>query len=132
MAQVRRFRPVTTELRDADSMVAKFVKARFANLRDVQRQYRQGAPELIVPPVARAEADPGVIGTAADWLMRFLVHPSPDLTLARYGTSWSLEPLDRSVMDLFEEIVQTIGMDTEVSSFEGPVPGSALEAEQLA
>ncbi len=132
MAHVRQFRPVTAELRDSNSLVVKFMKARFPNLRDVQRRYRQDAPGLVVAPVARTEADPGIIGTAADWLMRFLVHPSPDLTLARYGTSSSLEPLDNSVMNLFEEVVRTIGMGREVSSFEGPVVGSTLDAELLA
>ena len=33
----------------------------------------------------QAEANPGTLGTAADWLLRFLVHPRPSLRLAATG-----------------------------------------------
>ena len=74
------------ELDDARSPVRLFLQERYAQgLRDVQRQYRAAAPPLQVPSVSRADADPGTVGTAADWLLRFLLHPQPDIHLAVAG-----------------------------------------------
>ena len=79
-------RPLTRELDDARSPVRLFLQERYAQgLRDVQRQYRAAAPPLQVPSVSRADADPGTVGTAADWLLRFLLHPQPDIHLAVAG-----------------------------------------------
>ena len=69
-----------------DLPVRLFLQERYAQgLRDVQRQYRAAAPPLQVPSVSRADADPGTVGTAADWLLRFLLHPQPDIHLAVAG-----------------------------------------------
>jgi hypothetical protein len=81
-------RPLTRELEDAGSPVRQFLDARFTSgLRDVQRRYRESAPPLAVPGVPRAEADPGTVGTAADWLLRFLICPEPDLHLVMGGAA---------------------------------------------
>lgn len=47
--------------------------------------FRQAAPPLAVPPVPQAEANPGTVGTAADWMLRFLLHPRPSLAVPRVG-----------------------------------------------
>lgn len=79
-------RPLTGELADIRSPVRQFFDSRFSSgLRSVQGRYRQSAPALTVPPVQRTEADPRTVGTAADWLLRFLLHPSPALELAARG-----------------------------------------------
>lgn len=54
-------------------------------MREVQRNYRAAPPRLTVHPAAPGAANPGTIGTAADWLLRFLMHPQPDLHLPLAG-----------------------------------------------
>jgi hypothetical protein len=82
--------PVTTEIADVRSPVRRFLSDRFTSgLRDLQRRSRQGAPPLVVPTVPPAEANPGTVGTAADWLLRFLLHPRPSLKLAAVGAALS-------------------------------------------
>jgi hypothetical protein len=51
----------------------------------VQRLYREGAGPLLVPGSDAVNA--GTLGGAADWLLRFLVHPTPDLHLAFAGAA---------------------------------------------
>lgn len=81
-------RALTGELSIKDSPVRQFFDDRFSpGLRDVQARYRIGAGPLVVPGVPQSEANPGTIGTAADWLMRFLVCPTPTLQLAAQGAS---------------------------------------------
>ena len=80
--------PLTYELALKDSPIRQFFDDRLTpGLRDVQAAYRKAAGPLQVPGVPREAADPGTIGTAADWLMRFLVHPNPSLHLAAQGTA---------------------------------------------
>ena len=76
--------PLTYELRLKDSPIRQFFDDRFTSgLKQVQATYRAEAGLVQVPGVPRDIADPGTIGTAADWMMRFLVHPTPSLQLAR-------------------------------------------------
>ena len=56
-------------------------------LKDAQAAYRTPHGPLLIPGVPREAADAGTIGTAADWMMRFLVHPNPSLRLAAQGAS---------------------------------------------
>ena len=78
--------PLTKELDDKESPVRQFLDERFTSgLREVQRRYRTAAPGLVVPGVPRDAANPGTVGTAADWLLRFLLHPRPSLQLASLG-----------------------------------------------
>lgn len=63
--------------------VRHFFDERFsAGLREVQRRYRQSSTALSVPP---GQANPGTVGTAADWMLRFLAQPQPDLYVAVAG-----------------------------------------------
>ena len=74
--------PLTAELGAKNSPVRQFFDERFTSgLRDVQRRYRQAAPSLVVPSADRQDANPGTVGTAADWLLRFMLHPRPSLAL---------------------------------------------------
>ena len=80
--------PLTAELNIKDSPVRRFLDERFTSgLRDVQRRYRQASPALVVPSADRQEANPGTVGTAADWLLRFMLHPRPSLKLAAAGAA---------------------------------------------
>ncbi len=78
---------LTREIDDKRSPVRQFLDQFTAGLKDVQRRYRQDAPPLAVAPVDKRDANPATLGTAADWLLRFLVHPSPDLQLPMVGVA---------------------------------------------
>jgi hypothetical protein len=75
-----RRRALTREIDDTSSPVRQFFDEQFtAGLKDVQRRFRQGAPPLAVPSVPSAEVNPGTLGGAADWLLRFMVCPDPSV-----------------------------------------------------
>lgn len=80
--------PLTYELAQKDSPIRQFFDDRLAHgLKDVQSGYRAAAGPIRAPGVQRDAADAGTIGTAADWMMRFLEHPNPSLRLAAQGAS---------------------------------------------
>jgi hypothetical protein len=80
--------PLTYELALKDSPIRQFFDDRLTpGLKDVQAAYRTAAGPLMIPVVPREAANAGTIGTAADWMMRFLVHPNPSLPLAAQGAS---------------------------------------------
>jgi len=133
--------PLTGELADICSPVRQFFDSRFSTgLRNVQSRYRQSAPALAVPPVERAEADPGTVGTAADWLLRFLLYPSPSLELAARGALWcGTRPRKPGLgmLAALEELAQTLGMTRADFRqgrrfFDGPVEGNSAEPGHLA
>lgn len=127
-------RPLTAELGDKNSPVRRFLDERFTvGLRDVQRRYRQPAPPLAVPPADRRDVNPGTLGTAADWLLRFLLHPQPSLALAAIGAD--LCGMD----DAFTDIAVSLGYGpgsgnarARSAGFTGPVGGNTAEPEELA
>ncbi len=127
-------RPLTAELDAKDSPVRRFLDERFAaGLRDVQRRYRQAAPLLVVPSADQQNANPGTVGTAADWLLRFLLYPKPSLALAARGAV--ICGMGRP----FREIAESLGYETDsdvvmagTGGFIGPVSGNLAEAEHLA
>jgi hypothetical protein len=103
----------------------------------VQRGYREGAPALVVPGAAQSEANPGTVGTAADWLLRFLVHPEPHLDLAIAGAALCSAAgihIPRVVLD---EVLSPLGMTVPsrpskvACSFTGPVAGTTAEPATL-
>ncbi len=129
--------PRTAELEKKDSPVRQFFDERFtAGLRDVQRRYRQPAPSLVVPPAARQDANPGTVGTAADWLLRFLLHPRPSLALAAMGAN--LYGHRSGMLDALTELAVTLGYDHDALSgkanggFHGPVTGNDADPGHLA
>lgn len=138
--------PLTAEIADVGSPVRQFLSDRFTSgLRDVQRRYRQGAPPLAVPAVPPAEANPGTVGTAADWLLRFLLHPRPSLKVAAVGAALSgRQPgapttgPDMGMLAALREIAGSLGLGREAvdgegqTDFTGPLRGSGADPEHLA
>lgn len=131
-------RALTGELADTASPVRKFFDARFtAGLREVQRRYREAAPSLVVPPVAASEANPGTIGTAADWVLRFLVHPHPDLDLAMVGCANCVAAGIRITRATLAEFLHPFGLaiperpSRAVTTFNGPSEGTDAEPTTL-
>ena len=129
--------PLTAELNSKDSPVRRFLDERFTSgLRDVQRRYRQASPTLVVPSADRQEANPGTVGTAADWLLRFMLHPRPSLALAAKGAA--LCGRRSGVVEAFIEIAESLGYDPEAvfdmsaTDFTGPIDGNDTDPDQLA
>jgi hypothetical protein len=126
------WRALTRELDDKSSPVRLFLDQFTPGLPDLQRRYRQAAPALAVPGVPQAEANPGTIGAAADWLMRFLVCPRPPLGLAAAGAMFAGD-----TRPALEELAGMLGMTVNDlrpvrEMFTGPVPGSDADPELLA
>ena len=130
-------RPLTSELDSKDSPVRQFLDDRFTSgLRDMQRRYRQAALPLVVPSADRQEANPGTVGTAADWLLRFMLHPRPSLALAATGAA--MYGRRSGMVEAFIEIAESLGydpgaaLDTGATDFTGPIDGNDADADQLA
>ena len=125
---------LTAELENKGSPVRRFLDERFTvGLRDVQRRYRQAAPSLVIPPASQREANPGTVGTAADWLLRFLVYPKPSLALAVRGAVMC------DMSRAFREIAEPLGYEPDsgvavagADGFIGPASGNLAEPEDLA
>jgi len=129
--------PLTRALDDRRSPVRLFLEDRFPNIRDIQRRYRENAPAQVVPG---NEANPGTVGTACDWLLRYLVHPQPDVHLALMGSGFIPQDGPGLAVAVFE-MCNTLGIPTggtmppaktPAPTFTGPVPGSTIEPELLA
>jgi len=120
-------RALTGELDLKESPVRQFFEDRFSpGLRDVQARYRTAAGPILVLGVPPTEANAGTIGTAADWLMRFLVHPTPSLGLAAAGAGLC------NMVPALKEIAELLGYaGMGADTFTGPVAGSAVEPEVL-
>jgi hypothetical protein len=130
-------RPLTAELDNKDSPVRRFLDERFTSgLRDVQRRYRQANPALVVASADRQEANPGTVGAAADWLLRFMLHPRPSLALAATGAA--LCGRRSGVVDAFTAIAESLGYDpdatryADATDFTGPMGGNNTDPGQLA
>ena len=71
-------------------------------------------------------ADAGTIGTAADWMMRFLVHPTPSLRLAAQGASLC------GMLPALKELAFMLGFrDGGTEQFTGPAQGTGAEPDLL-
>jgi hypothetical protein len=130
-------RPLPAELDIKDSPVRRFLDERFTNgLRDVQRRYRLPGPALVAPSADRQQANPGTVGTAADWLLRFLLHPRPSLKLAATGAS--LCGRRSGMVEALIEIAESLGyaadavLDRSATDFTGPISGNEAEPAHLA
>ncbi|HVV12016.1 hypothetical protein [Amycolatopsis sp.] len=91
-------RALTREIQNPKSPVYRFLADRFGNTKEVARQYREAAGPL---RISSNGANAGTVGTAADWLLRFLLHPEPDVHLAMAGAARYVGPkMVRAVADL--------------------------------
>jgi hypothetical protein len=128
--------PLTAELSKKDSPVRRFFDERFTSgLRDVQGRYRKASPALVVPSADRAEANPGTVGTAADWLLRFMLYSRPSLKLAAMGAA--LCGRRSGMAETLIEIAESLGYDPEAvldvsaTDFIGPIDGNDGDPGQL-
>jgi len=128
--------PLTAELADVRSPVRRFLDDRFGNgLREAQRRYRSECHGLVVPAADRREASPGTLGGAADWLLRFLLHPAPSLELAITGAGFF--GARSGLVGALAEIAGSLGITSAAATssggaaFDGPIAGSAADPELL-
>jgi hypothetical protein len=119
--------PLTYELAQKDSPIRRFFDDRLTpGLKDAQAAYRTAAGPILIPGVPREAADAGTIGTAADWMMRFLVHPNPSLRLAAQGASLC------GMLPALKELAFTLGFrDGGAEEFAGPAKGAGAEPDLL-
>jgi len=128
---------LTRELANINSPVRQFFGTQFTSgLKDVQRRFREAKPSQIVATVPRAEANPGTVGTAADWLLRFLLYPEPDLILAAAGAALC-EQGNMLFGPALAEIAESLAVPLPTTPgahvrFTGPVLGSTAPPELLA
>jgi hypothetical protein len=81
---------------------------------------------MLITGVPREAADAGTIGTAADWMMRFLVHPNPSLSLAAEGASLC------GMLPALKEMAFMLGFrDSGAEAFIGPTQGGGAEPDLL-
>lgn len=133
---------LTRELDNPRSPVRVFLDDRLsAGLKAVQARYRNDAPATILVP--SGDAHPGTIGTAADWLLKFLIHPTPSLHIpqrsARLLSAITAGPLDPNtiVLPAFEAIAEDLGVpeqaqSADVTTFTYPTAGSTVKPDLLA
>lgn len=135
MPSAARLRPLTREIADAASPVRRFFDAHLsAGLRGVQGAYRAAAPVLAVPA---GTANPGTVGTAADWLLRLLAHPAPSLALPLRGAEILDAVAATTLAPTLTELASLLAMpepdrSLTAASFPGPVKGNSAEPELLA
>lgn len=128
--------PLTHELKNPKSPVRLFIEDRFPNLKTIQQRYAQDRPEIVV---LGNEANPGTVGTACDWLLRFLLHPQPDVRLALVGVD-SIPGYGPHIDVAVAELLHALGTPLDQllppgapsPTFTGPVTGSVVEPERLA
>lgn len=126
--------PLTVVLKNKQSPVRRFLDNRFPNMRDLQERYRQQAGSLVVPD---SSVNAGTLGGAFDWLIRFMLHPQPDLHLAFKGVR-----LMRSteMVQAFEDLADKLeahqggflASAEPNTGFKGPAHASEVEPELLA
>jgi hypothetical protein len=79
--------------------------------------------------------NPGTVGTAADWLLRFLLYTQPPLRLATAGAI--LCRRRARLVGVLADIVASLGVGCDVleatdsAGFIGPKTGSQADPEQL-
>jgi hypothetical protein len=131
---------LTRELKKPDSPIARHLRERFPNVRDLRRHYAEAAAGLTpIEPRPGARIAYGTLGTAFDWQVRFLVEPAPDLHLAFAG-AWLA---GKDLFSLCGVLMAEVGGSLTLGRRPGPAPprpaapagghrAAALDAERLA
>ncbi|MEU5529301.1 hypothetical protein ABZ744_20415 [Micromonospora chersina] len=93
---------LTSEVKDANSPVARWLRARFPHHHEVQADYREAVgPARVLPSTAVAT---GTQGAAIDWWLRFLVDPAPSVRLAAAGLRTRRAPCRQAGLELLHEL----------------------------
>ncbi|MBL9007476.1 MAG: hypothetical protein JNJ46_24680 [Myxococcales bacterium] len=99
---------LTDSIKDPSSPVRAFLDEHFKIGRDkVTRRYAAQAPPIALD--GSKDANAGTVGTAADWLLRFLISPQPDLRLAAVGASYC-QKVGMNLQPALAEIMKILGV----------------------
>jgi hypothetical protein len=85
-----------------ESELSLFFQSAFPRREAFLKRYGQTSPPLVVEP--REGANPGTVGTAFDFLVRFELDPNPDAGIAMLGAALAGQPFIRLLMELAEEL----------------------------
>ncbi|WP_328415017.1 hypothetical protein OG470_22020 [Micromonospora sp. NBC_00389] len=119
---------LTVTLSNRNSPARLFIQERFGRWQDLQARYRESVGSLVVPG---SQVNPGTIGTAFDWMVRFMVYPRPDLRLALLGAR--TPPLRHAVHELARTLnYSQSGGSVGTSRFTGPAAGSEADHQLVA
>lgn len=95
-----RYSSLTAAIDDPGSPLRQYLERRFPNRRDVQTQYRTAAGPQLVPG---SGANPGTLGAAFDYLVRFTVAPD----LAADAMAGFATPVTRVVVREMAEVARS-------------------------
>lgn len=99
---------LTDSIKDPSSPVRAFLDEHFSSgLSKVTRRYAAEAPPIAVE--GNKDANAGTVGTAADWLLRFLISPQPDLRLAAVGATYC-QKVEMNLQPALAEIMKALGV----------------------
>ncbi|MFJ6154282.1 hypothetical protein [Micromonospora profundi] len=119
---------LTVALSNRASPARLFIQGRFGHWQDLQARYWESVGSLVVPG---SKANPGTVGSAFDWMVRFMVHPRPDLRLALLGAR--IPPLRHAVRELARTLNYSESGDSMgASRFTGPAAGSEVDHQLVA
>ncbi|MEW2144198.1 hypothetical protein AB0869_15440 [Micromonospora vinacea] len=119
---------LTVALSNRALPVRLFIQERFGRWQDLQARYRESVGSLVV---SGSQANPGTIGSAFDWMVRFMVHPSPDLRLALLGAR--TPPLRHALHELARTLnYSESGGSVGAFRFTGPAAGSEADHQLVA
>ncbi|SFR71785.1 hypothetical protein SAMN04488591_3122 [Microbacterium azadirachtae] len=77
-----RYSNLSAAIRDKQSPLRVWLSEMFPNTREVQADYRKNDPVIVVDG---GEANPGTLGSAFDFAMRYELKPTYDADIARYA-----------------------------------------------
>ncbi|MET7959349.1 hypothetical protein [Micromonospora zamorensis] len=93
---------LTSEVKNAKSPVARWLRATFPHHHDVQADYREAAgPARVLPSPTVAL---GTQGAAIDWWLRFLIDPAPSVRLAVAGLRSGRASCERAGLELLHDL----------------------------
>jgi hypothetical protein len=104
---IRRYGSLTAALEDKASPLRRHLDERYPNKATLQAEYRDAAGPLLVPS---GEANPGTLGTAFDYVIRFLLDPAdvPELAFTGFG---KISPEVPVIIDIVRTAQTAAGSD---------------------
>ncbi|MFF2318306.1 hypothetical protein ACFVTE_18820 [Arthrobacter sp. NPDC058097] len=94
------YRSLTSAIKDTASPLRQYLDTRFPNVEPLQKDYRSWTgKQLLVAPLAEGGANPGTLGAAFDFEMRFRIDPGYFPDIAVHASQGKREKSVREVID---------------------------------
>jgi hypothetical protein len=107
MVTNRSFANLRQAIAASNSLLRAHLDTRYPNQKDIYRRYRVGVGPILVAP---GTANAGTLGTAFDWLVRFMVSAHPSLDLATRGI---VGARSNGLLRAFHELALTLGATSD-------------------